>query len=296
VATLTITCPQPVTAQSADGNPVTVTYGAPTASGGVAPVTVTCTVPSGTPFNPGVTNVTCAATDNRGVSSVCSFSVSVQAPPRLVGTRFMAFGDSITWGTPPPPFPTLYPIPPEPTAYPRQLEIRLAARYRLQTPSVVNEGWPGEQAADVGVPRFATALQQHNPDIVLLMEGTNDLLTRNVDRTMDALGSMVRMAKAQNRRVAIATVPPQRVNGFRVPPRDPAVIALIPVLNDRIRALAVAENIVLADVFQAMQGDLSLIGADDLHPTARGYEVIADTFLDAIRRNFEVVVPATTLR
>jgi lysophospholipase L1-like esterase len=67
---------------------------------------------------------------------------------------------------------------------------------------------------------------------------------------------------------------------------------VIPTFNDRIRALAAAESVALVDVYDVMKDDLSLIGDDDLHPTIHGFEVMANTFFEAIKRNFEEKPPA----
>jgi lysophospholipase L1-like esterase len=136
-------------------------------------------------------------------------------------------------------------------------------------------------------------LLTHRPNVVLLMEGTNDLIdpdpARGGDRALDALRRMVQEAKSQNVAVVLATIPPQRPGGLRG--RD-AVARVIPGFNDRIRSLASAEGVVVADVFEAMKDDLSLLGLDDLHPTDRGYDVMAGVFFDAIRASFEE--PAAT--
>src|SRR5205823_733642 len=94
----TIACPSAQTAQSPDGNAVSVNYPAPTVSGGAAPVTATCTPASGTPFSVGTTTVTCTARDARQQAASCSFGVAVAGPPRISATKFVAFGDSITAG------------------------------------------------------------------------------------------------------------------------------------------------------------------------------------------------------
>jgi lysophospholipase L1-like esterase len=279
-----LTCPAALEAESVDGLSMPVEFLAPQAAGGVAPVTTTCSTASGAAFSVGTTTVTCSAVDARGTTATCAFQVTVRPPPRLAYTRFLAFGDSLTAGT-------LSVTPTQlievsPSAYPRILRNLLQSRYRLQTPTIVNEGEPGEQASDAGIRRFRGVLLQHRPEVVLLMEGTNDLLGHTVgaDRAIEALGVMIGEAASQNVRVALATIPPQRPGGLRN--RD-AVAALIPAFNDRIRALATASGVVLVDVHAAMAGDLSLLGLDDLHPTARGYEVIAETFFDAIRNNYE---------
>jgi lysophospholipase L1-like esterase len=254
----------------------------------VGPLITTCSAASGAAFPVGTTTVTCTAVDARGVSALCTFPVVVRPPPRLIGTRFLAFGDSITWGVDSPPIPASAPS----FAYPEQLQLRLAARYRLQTPQVVNAGVPGEQAQDGGIRRFRGVLLQHRPDIVILMEGTNDLLSLEVgiERGIEALRDMIREAKGQNVRVLLSTIIPQRMNGFRVPNRNPYAV-LAPVFNDRIRALATAENVPLVDMFQVFAADMSLLGIDDVHPTVRGFQVMADTFFEAVRTHFEEPFP-----
>src|ERR1700730_17539280 len=96
----TISCPAGKTAQSADGNPVAVTYADPTFTGGQSPFTLACTPVSGATYPVGATMVTCTITDAQRRTSNCTFPVTVvmPPPPRLSVTTFMAFGDSITWG------------------------------------------------------------------------------------------------------------------------------------------------------------------------------------------------------
>ncbi|MGE3512815.1 MAG: HYR domain-containing protein, partial [Vicinamibacterales bacterium] len=92
-----IVCPAPQTGRSLTGGPAVVTF-SPTTTLGAEPVTTVCTPPSGTSFAIGTTAVTCTATDARQRVASCSFSVTVEQPPRLSVTRFVAFGDSMTWG------------------------------------------------------------------------------------------------------------------------------------------------------------------------------------------------------
>jgi lysophospholipase L1-like esterase len=240
----------------------------------------------------GTSTVSCEARDGANRTASCTFSVRVQGPPQLVGTKLLAFGDSLTAGVISASRNLLIVSPPG--SYPFQLQERLVSRYRLQTPIVVNEGNPGEFASDTGVQRFRSVLLANRPEIVLLMEGTNDLLVGGpgADAAMNALRAMILEAKSQNIRIALATIPPQRAGGLRN--RD-AVVQIIPGFNDRIRALAISENIPLVDVFAGMQADDSLIGIDDLHMTLHGYDVMAGIYLDAIRANFEVQQTAAAL-
>jgi lysophospholipase L1-like esterase len=284
-ASLSLTCPATATVQSVDGNATNVSFDQPRTAGGTAPVTTTCAPQSGSAFTVGTSTVNCQGIDSRGQSASCGFIVNVQPPPRLVGTRFLAFGDSLTAGTLSPAVMLLIVSPPD--SYPFVLQNHLVARYRQQAPVIVNEGIGGEEASVGGVQRFRSRLLMHRPEIVLLMEGTNDLLRgqNGANEAIAALRTMVLEAKSQGIRIALATIPPQRAGGLR---NRGAVVALIPGFNDRIRGLASGEGIPLIDVYNGMKDDLSYIGEDDLHPTARGYDAMATIFFDAIKSAFEV--------
>jgi hypothetical protein len=69
-----------VTVVSSDGFPVVVTYVAPQASGGTAPITVTCVPQSGSSFPLGVTTVNCHAQDAAGQVASSVFLVTVTQP------------------------------------------------------------------------------------------------------------------------------------------------------------------------------------------------------------------------
>ncbi len=281
---LSLACPARIETSSIDGRPVTVPITLPLAAGGSAPVAVTCNQP--TQFPIGSTTVGCTATDAKQKTASCSFVVAVKAPPRLRVTTFLAFGDSITAGTKSDPV-TLRLVPAA-YAYTVLLQNRLASRYTLQTPIVWNEGVGGEFTTD-GLVRLRPLLLQFRPEVLLLMEGTNDLLDRpeigrGADTAIVNLRQMIAIAKSLNVQVALATVPPQRPNGLR---NRGAVAAIIPSFNDRIRALAASEGVVLVDVYAGMKDNLNLIGIDDLHPTELGYSVMADVFYQAVVRAFE---------
>ena len=291
--TLTLTCPGRVDVSSNDGRPVTVTVTPPQPAGGTAPFNVSCNQPAGSQFPIGTTTVGCTATDSKQRTASCSYTVAVTGPPRLKVTSFLGFGDSITAGTKSDPV-TLRLIPAA-YAYTVLLQTRLRSRYTLQTPTVANEGVGGESTPE-GLVRLRPVLLQYRPEVLLLMEGTNDLLDRpdigrGADTAIVNLRQMIGIAKSLNVQVALATIPPQRAGGLR---RRDQVAALIPSFNDRIRALASSEGVVLVDVYAGMKDNLNLIGVDDLHPTELGYSVIADIFLDAIKRAYEQPTAALT--
>lgn len=298
-------CPTEVQVDSPDGTDKPVTYSLPSAFGGKSPIAVSCSPESGSTFPVGTHNITCTATDAAGRETTCTFVASVKGPPRLTHTKFLAFGDSLTWGvTSTPVTLTLLELfrrtaiePPPPTSYPSQLEGLLRARYRLQAPVVYNEGMGGEKVDGVptrapsGLVRLPSALASRaDAEVLLIMEGTNDLLNgeAGATRAIEGLRQMVLMGQGANKRVFLATIPPQRAGGARNRDR---VASIIPGFNDQIRALAASLGVPLVDVHAALRENMSLIGVDDLHPTPRGYVVIAQTFADAIGSQLEVRPP-----
>ena len=170
IGRLGIACPAGSQAQSFDGGPVTVHFGAPVPSGGQQPVTVGCTPHSGSAFNIGSTDVTCGASDALQQTASCAFRVTVRGPPKLAVSRFLAFGDSITAGVVSPPtggtrldsF----------NAYPSRLQRGLASRYVTQDILVINAGKGGEHVT-FAFGRFNAELMKHRPEVLLLMEGTS---------------------------------------------------------------------------------------------------------------------------
>jgi lysophospholipase L1-like esterase len=287
--TLGILCPLPVDVSSTDGNPVTVTFDAPRTTNGLAPVSTSCSTQPGGALPVGATTVSCQARDSGGQTASCSFPVRVHAPPRLRYTRFLAYGDSLTEGVVSQGASTL--MLDLPSSYPTALRRLLGARYATQPLTVINAGNAGELVSGEGASRFLPTLKAHNPEVLLLMEGTNDLLflQRGIAPALAALENMMKEAETANVRVCLATIPPQRAGGLRM--RD-AVAALIPGFNNDVRALAAARNAVLVDVYAGMKDDMALIGLDDLHPTVRGYEAMASIYFEAVKAAFELPDPA----
>lgn len=258
-------------------------------------MTVTCAPASGTAFPVGSTTVTCDAVDRANREASCSFFVSVTRP-RLVATRFLAFGDSLTLGVTSA-APTIL-LANRPDSYPFKLGTLLTARYQTQTPESLNDGVGGETAArtpasqSVGRLRLPGSLDANQPEVLLLMEGTNDLLSgqSGADNALIALEEMVTLGKGSSIRVFLATIPPQRPGG-----RRDRVAKMIPGFNDSIRQIAARQGVPLVDVYSALKDRLDLIGVDDLHPTPQGYDVIAQTFFEVIRATLEEN-PATAVR
>jgi lysophospholipase L1-like esterase len=308
-----ITCPAAQTVQLATGSSIAVTYTA-TATNGRAPVNVVCVPPSGSSFNVGLSTVTCTATDALQRTDLCSFAVTVVRPPTLAVTRFVAFGDSITAGEDgtaggPPTGGLCQPgvtsaarlqpqvILPAAQTYPGQLQQKLGARYLTQSPSVLNRGCPGEAVTGANtLKRFDAVVGTRQQDVVLIMEGSNDLdIVAGASPSVQGgvigsaaagLRQMVNDARQVGLRPLLATIPPMNAAGSRG-----SGAGLVTMLNDRIRQIGPAENVPIVDVYAAFNGNLALLGADGLHPNAGGYTVIADAFFDTIKGTLEVSTP-----
>jgi len=166
----------------------------------------------------------------------------------------------------------------------------LAARYTTQTMVVVNDGSSGEAA---GSPDAYARFVAHVPstEIVLIMEGSNDIFEGDPTKIGPAITNLRRMiqfAKGVNVRPYLATVPPMNPLGSR----GRLGYNTVPQLNTQIRSLAQSEGVTLVDINVAFNGNFSLLSADGLHPNEAGYELIAQTFFTAIRTTLETAAPA----
>ncbi len=292
VGELAIECPIGPRVQSPDGNPVVVGYPPPAVRGGEAPVAVRCDPASGTRFPVGATQVSCSATDALGQSAACRFVQRVLPPPMLGVTRVLAFGDSLTAGV----VAEFGRSVSAQHSYPAQLEQELRNAYRAQSIRVFNEGVPGEEAVEARG-RLTSALSLHRPEVVLLMEGTNDLGYSD-DRSgpaLEAIDRMVRTVQSAGATPVVATIPPIRSS---VRPAQAAGVARY---NRGLRAIAASRGVALVDIHGVIAGgrcstgagrSLPCLGADGLHPTIEGYRLIAGAFFDHLVRQYDRPVNA----
>lgn len=289
----TVSCPASVTLESPENTPLPAGFAVPTASGGQSPVSVSCSAQPGALFPLGTTTVSCTATDALQRTATCSFAVTIAPTPRISKTKFLTFGDSITDGRCGPGGRTC-------TPYADRLATLLRARYMQQTFTVIESGIPGETASDDitessvstnGQDRLGPELTQYSPEVLLLMEGTNDLFFRQeegVTLALQALNRMIDIAQSRGVQVFIATIPPQRAGGSR-----DAVSKLIPGLNTQLKTMAAGKGATVVDVNAALSADIAAyISEDDLHPTDAGLQVIAETFYAAVRQALDTT-PAT---
>jgi lysophospholipase L1-like esterase len=292
VGVLTITCPADVTKQ-VEQTSIAVTFDAPVASGGVAPIATSCSPASGTSFSTGVTDVLCVATDANQARAQCVFHLTVDFTGRLQGTRFLAFGDSITAGEDGTDSSPARRRPSDVNAaiaYPTVLTKLLKDRYTSQAGDIVvtNAGVSLEKAtSDDAQQRLVDAVDANHPDVLLLLEGTNDVndydSLDDIDKVAQALTQDVRRAQQHGvKLVLLSTLLPQVGR-----PRGENPDGIAPT-NDAIRGVAASTGAVLVDAYAAFEPQKTLlISADGLHPTTDGYALLAKVFLDAIAANFQ---------
>jgi lysophospholipase L1-like esterase len=282
-----LTCPAAVTAESRTSAGAAVTYAAPESRKGQGSVTISCAPASGSTFPVGVTQTECVATDSLNRTGTCSFSVTVAGPPRLRRTRVLAFGDSVTQGQ------TIlsndpYDLSAPPaTAYPTVLGQLLSARYTDQTIAVFNRGQPSEQASRA-LSRFITTFVADAPDVVVLMEGYNDIRhaeneANGIAAAIAGISELAGEARRRGARVFICTLAPGR------PGRIQIQNSALEFVNDRLRQVARGEGAVLVDIYAALAPDVNgNVSIDGLHLSPLGYRRVAETVFAAIRADLEV--------
>lgn len=217
-----------------------------------------------------------------------------QAPPTLAVNRILAFGDSMTEGVDQPPLAvggfswSLLLDAGRSQSYPFKLKIAVDERYRAQSIPVHNGGLAGRQARE-DRDRFNRAMRDAAPELILLMEGANDLngplapgegVNARVASVVNALEDMVRDATVRGVAVFIATLPPQRPGGPKA-----GGVEYLSRFNDSLKAMAQKKGAEVVDV--NAQLPLSFIGQDGLHPTEAGYQRLAEIWFEAIKGRYE---------
>lgn len=164
----------------------------------------------------------------------------------------LAFGDSLTHGTG---------ASPE-TAYPARLSGLIGR-------PVVNAGVPGETTEE-GLRRLPEALDTHQPRLLLLCLGGNDLLRKlDASRTEANLAAMVELARSRGVAVVLLGVPEPRLFG--------GVADLYPRLAQRFGLPFEGEAFV--DVLKS-----PALKSDPIHPNAEGYRRVAERLAELLGR------------
>ena len=211
-------------------------------------------------------------------AAVTSCLLATAAPPASA-QHYVAFGDSITEGEG-----DDESRPEEELGYPPRLQSLLRDNGQPEA-VVVNRGVGGENTAE-GMSRINEVLDEEDGDVLLLMEGTNDITNRlSRETTTFNLGEMARRAENRGYQVVHATLIP-RIPAANVDSEN----VLNQNLNQEIRDLAGRSGRRLVDNFYVF-GALPDVFATHYwtnpidrvgHPNATGYDEMADAFLDVL--------------
>lgn len=189
--------------------------------------------------------------------------------PRLLllapGSRVLAFGDSVTYGTGAgrgEDWPTL-----------------LAQRTGWQ---IANAGIPGD-TAEAAKSRLPAALDEHRPALVIIELGGNDFLRRRPEKAVkEDLRQMLGMVRQAGAQAVLVAVPEFSLLG---------VVARRPSDSPIYGELGKEEQVpVIDDVFSDILGRPELC-ADQIHPNAQGYQVMTAGILAALQK-FGLAAPA----
>jgi lysophospholipase L1-like esterase len=216
------------------------------------------------------------------VALLCLGALSSLAAAQTAPKKYLAFGDSITFGVGDDPNRAKL-------GYPPRLENRLQTAGVSAT--AVPLGVSGEKTPE-GLGRINSALTQAQAapgDVLILMEGTNDVSQRDlisIENTIQNLDRMADAAQALSLTVIHATVIPR-------PPwaKKDADNLLTDQLNGRIRNLAGQRLRRLADPNEVFRATPNVFDShyshagDDLvgHPNATGYDLMAGVFFNVIQ-------------
>jgi lysophospholipase L1-like esterase len=200
---------------------------------------------------------------------------------------YLAFGDSVTEGF----------RSEDGRGWVGRLDEMLGAHFGEAT--VINDGLAATRTIDAAA-RIGASLGAYAPAYTLIFYGVNDYNEPDCRRnppcyTIDSLRSVVRDVIAAESLPFIATITPSNTGfDFRTPPFRNQLVAL---QSELIRELAAEEGAVLVDLEEAFLAygapqDSGLL-FDHVHPNDTGYQVIADTFFEAIVHG---AVPAAASR
>lgn len=178
-------------------------------------------------------------------------------PAIVQGATVLILGDSLSYGTG---------AKPE-ESYPVLLEKATGWR-------IVNAGIPGDTTSG-GLQRLPTLLETHQPKLLLVELGGNDLLRQvSPKQVEDNLKSIIAQAKSLGVPVALVAIP-------EISP----LMAAVGNLSDHPMYARVAEEMqvpLVTDVFSEVLSKRDL-KSDQIHPNAMGYAVVASAMQKTLK-------------
>jgi lysophospholipase L1-like esterase len=201
---------------------------------------------------------------------------SVRASVDLERNSFIAFGDSITYGSMNGPF--------QGVGYPPRLHDLLGDIFL--DPVVINRGMPGENTWEA-VSRIGPVVTSDLALYLLLMEGTNDVswLDYSLSTTAFNLRQILTTALDMGVFPLISTITPRSGNRWKqiIIERTAELNGLIEGLAAELRIMLVDNASAFLDFPEGSGGHDALISDDNIHPNNLGYQVMAETWYQQIR-------------
>jgi acyl-CoA thioesterase I len=172
--------------------------------------------------------------------TACSDNQHTVLQPLPEEAVILAFGDSLTYGTGAEPRTESYP----------------AILSELSGRIVINAGVPGEISRE-GLKRLPSLLETHQPQLVLLCHGGNDLIRKlSEEELRQNLTGMVTMVRQYGAQVVMVAVP-----------KPGLFLKAAPIYQEVAQTLQVPlENDIIADIESQ-----PALKSDPIHPNAEGY-------------------------
>ena len=188
----------------------------------------------------------------------------ITLPPLTDNAVILSFGDSITRGT----GVNLN------HAYPSVLEKII--NQKLTHAKVINAGIPGETSQE-GLARLPALITQHQPDLIILCHGGNDILRKlNISNTQDNIQQMINLAKQHNIPVVLIAVPEFGL-----------FLNASPIYQKLADANKLAiENEILGDILSKAS-----LKSDHIHPNTKGYQLLAESIALLLHHSGAIAQP-----
>ncbi len=187
--------------------------------------------------------------------SACS---KVDVEPLGRKDTIVAFGDSLTFG---------YGASIE-SSYPNQLS-------RIIRMKVVNAGVNGNTTKD-GLDRIDQILEEHNPKLILLGLGGNDMLRKVAEQNIiNNLSALIQKIKSKNIQVVLLPTP------------KPSLLGAVGYLSDAdfYKDLAKKENVLLIDNIYSKYLSSGEYKSDLIHLNQKGYSMVAKDIAEFLEDN-----------
>jgi acyl-CoA thioesterase-1 len=165
----------------------------------------------------------------------------------------LAFGDSLTYGTG--------------TSRDKAYPAVLAS---LVNRTVINAGIPGE-ISKTGLSRLNGLIKQHQPDLIIICHGANDILRKlDLRQTQENIQQMIELARQDNIQLVLIAVPE-----FSLFLNDSPIYQTLAEKNH----IPVADNI-LGDILAK-----NAYKSDHVHPNSQGYQMLAIRIAEILKQS-----------